>query len=392
MRFMRWFREMRRPYWLTAVVGLATLGWGGDRAGAQDRPTVRSMETLRSITEETKKLGNWDTEYINIEQAAKNIWRESGWNSEPDRYALELALDVARIPPWEFLKRFDRITERVTERYSLSEAQGINLKSAIIRESSQLMMRHARVMFGQVRDAVVLRANGKPFTPELIAEWTKESDPMMADLEAVFVRMIGELRAGMTSQQQAILDRDLVSFEKRMKHFVGMRGRWADGGWTPQDWGMQDDPIQTGSDPFILKRGAMPDRSAARRAVAETGAAIEGETVQLPLRWKAHDPTTWAAYVLDFKKRSGLDPGQTDAAASIHAELVDRAADFAKPRAAMLKGVPEALRPTHEAFAPIRTMFNELETRLGALLTKAQREYARNQRPAKTADAPKPPH
>jgi hypothetical protein len=101
------------------------------------------------------------------------------------------------------------------------------------------------------------------------------------------------------------------------------------------------------------------------------------EAVVVPSRWVDHEPKTWIAYVLDVEKRYHLDSGQRTAARSIHSELVGRAMDYSAGRRAELAAVPALEREKHGLYEPIRTLFAQLQERLEALPTTAQRETAR---------------
>jgi hypothetical protein len=87
----------------------------------------------------------------------------------------------------------------------------------------------------------------------------------------------------------------------------------------------------------------------------------------------AYDPATWYACVLQLQERFKLDPGQVTTAESLHAELFERAKAYVDKHADTLKQVPPGERDTHAAYEPIRTLFDELNSRLDAIPTTSQR-------------------
>ncbi len=309
---------------------------------------------------------DWDREYEFITRAVHNVWARNGWDEEADRFARDLITEVAAIPPWEFRKRFDLFSRRVGERYHLSPGQIEQFRFLVTREMGGLLARHSGVILEQAVEGFQARAAKRPFTPEQVARWTKAGDPLFQDAHKSFDHVAEKLSSSLSPSQRRIWDRDLAAATKRWNDLETARGRWAQGGWRADDWGLQDDPIQE-------RAGRQGDFG-----LSETVQTLRGQSdshqAAVVSRWRAYDPSTWFAYLMDFQKRYRLDPGQMSAARSIHGELVDRAVAYAKTHAEHLKDVPEDERATHEAYAPIRTHFAELQARLEAIPTTAQRE------------------
>jgi len=339
----------------TAVVG-----------GSADDPTTALSDLFSQLNEQTKHF-DWQAEACHIEQAIDNVWRENGWTDESDLFAQGLARDVSVIPPWEFMKRLNLVSTRVAERYGLSAQQSATLQAAILRRSTGFLARNARVIMSQTAEAVKTRSNGQPFSADQIARWMQEAQPLLEDAYKTTDQLVDDLKHVVPPEKRQLLEADLNGFEKRRRVGLEMAERWTRGEWRPTDWGMQDDPIQQRSAAAAAMR-------AARARITSSADQIKPAVVP---RWNSHDPSTWFAYVLDFQARFGLDAGQQTAAKSIHDELVLRAGDYASTRMDTLKAIGLNERSTHEAYAPIRVLFAELQARLDAIPTSSQRAEAK---------------
>jgi len=310
---------------------------------------------------------DWEQEFASIKTAINNVWQQNEWDDEPHRFARDLALEVAAIPPWQFMQRFERFNQRVAERYDLSPRQRFQLQGGMIREAGRLLINHADMIFEQAGEILEDRRAGRPFDAEDVARWTKESDPLTNDVRATIDRLSAEMRASMSPEQRQVFDRDFKAFEKRWARVQEMRSQWAEGKWKAEDWGLQEDPQQS--------EGAGPADSLRGAAASSPLGPVMPDAAAIP-RWVPHDPSTWFAYVLDVKKRYRLDAGQMTTAESIHAELVARATTYASRDGDRLLSIPEADRAVHPAYEPIRDLFQELRDRLDAVPTTAQRESA----------------
>ncbi len=358
-----WDRSLRRAgalYLAALALGLApaTASDGPDDPGKQ-----ADAEGYMQLLGELKGL-DWQEEGPRAQRAVDNLWRQNGWTDEADRFARDLAHDASAIPPWEFLSRLNLVSDRMAARYEFSPEQTVRIRAAALREVASVLATNAGLVVDLVREALQTRAEARPYTAEQIARWTRETEPLHAEVAKRADSFIEEVKRTLTAKQKRILERDLQSYRKRQAFLDRARERWARGEWKPSDWGMQDDPIQRG---VVPPRGAPPGPQQAELS-PETDPRQEAP-VQ---RWLAHDPKTWLSYVLDFKRRYRLDPGQMTTARSIHDELLERAKAYFKSHAVRLEAVPPSERPAHGAYAPIRAMFAELKDRLKAIPTTVQ--------------------
>jgi hypothetical protein len=260
----------------------------------------------------------------------------------------------------------------------MSTREAASLKSAMYREALGFMWNNAPVLFRQVREYVDKRVRGEPFSAEQVAKWIQESEPLMEDWKERHDRLVEAIRPLVDEQHRELLERDLERFDRRMERFEALRESWSKGNWKPEQWGLDDDPIQNQG----LGEGLSGFTPIERAAMLRRG--------RLPAKHWDYDPSTWERYVRAFIALYDLDAGQIDAAESILAELLARAADYMWSHRVALADIPRDQRSTHERFRPLRDMFAELKTRLARIPRDAQRRAVE----AQSRSRPKParPH
>ncbi len=340
----------------------------------QELPARRIPETnpghqAQLLTAELQKLGDWEPQHEFIDAAVENLWSENEWTSESDLFARETLTEVAKIPPWELNRRLETIVERVSDRYDMPADKRDAFRSSIYRETFGFMLKNAPLLLEHTQEYVGMRVRGEPFTAEAIAEWTQESESLMEDWLSRSERMIETFEASIPEEHRGLLERDLESYHRRVDAIQDMRESWANGGWKPEHWGLQNDPIQLKA--ALSAAEATPGFSDAERAALD-------RTGMVPKVHFAYDPSTWEAYVRNFIALYALDPGQTTAAESILVELLTRATDHLKANMSELAVVPRVERQRHEHFAVIRGMFEELKRRLARIPTAAQKRAVAN--------------
>lgn len=310
---------------------------------------------------------NWTEEAGRAKKAAEALWKRNGWTDESDVFARDLVGDVAAIPPWDVTARLNLMSHRVAERYGLSPEQARVLQGSMFREAGRILGKNSRTILELGREMLANRGQGRPYTPEQVAQWAKALPPLLADAEQSVGTLVAEVDPQLDEEHRDRLKRDLASAERRAKYVSEAGARWAAGDWRASDWGLEDDPIQKGE----AVSAAIP-----LRPVPSAPPAVEPEVpgIVIPTKWVDYDPKTWIAYRLEVEKRYGLDAGQRTAARSIHDELVARALDFAGGRREELSAIAVSERSTHPSYEPIRTLFAELRDRLEALPTTSQRE------------------
>ncbi|MEE9294647.1 MAG: hypothetical protein V3W34_06780 [Phycisphaerae bacterium] len=337
--------------------------------GVDPAQTATATALLEDLGAEIRTQGGW-SEYAELfNSMADGLWADSGWHSETDLFAKELAHEVTRIPPWQFNDRIQKMTDMLADRYKLSSTQKVQLQSRLMRESFGFMIQNAEVLVKQGREFISTRAQGNPFTLQQIARWSEGSDPLLADTQRRIDRIMNSTKRDMSEQQRKIIDRDYAGFSRRTQDFNKKRAAWARGEWKPGDWGLQDDPIQSG-------RRNLSRRAAGRAKMPATIGPTPRLPARLPGRIKPADESTWDRYVREFIETHHLDAGQRATIRSILAELQSRTRQYRQRH--LQEPVPAASATTSDDFAPIQIMFQELEMRSNALLTERQRAAAKN--------------
>lgn len=349
----------------------------------EEQDVAEAGRVLQPLGEDFTEL-DWRKEYRNIDRALFNVWRENGWNDEADLFARDLAREVSAIPPWRFTDRMTLVTERVTDRYRFTPEQRTRFQGILLREASAFLLHNAAQMLPCSQEAFRTRREGKPFTAEQVARWAKAGGPVMQDVRGRVERFVDELQPVLTPDQRRILQRDVSSYARRRDLLDKTLEQWAAGNWKPEDWGLQDDPIQTGTSkpsPEPVRPPAPQERADAAGSNARPPRGV----LAMPKRWVDYDPSTWIAYVVEIEEKYKLDPGQVSTVESIHEELLERAEAYRASRRETLDAIPVAERSTHDGYAFVRETFAELRDRLSSIPTTAQRVAAESGPPHPTA-------
>jgi len=305
-------------------------------AGKADEPLTRQewLSNLHELIRDAQQLGPWQQNRELIVQATRNIWRQKGWTSEPDRFAQQVIERISNFPPGQIDARFEAFYDVMTERYNLDAEQRQALSAIAMRDVWAVSLRHARKLLPIAREVIATRADGEPFTAEQVARWCKIVEPLADDMRRQLDRSAGEFARNLRPDQRERFDRDLVATRRRLDQRVTMVRQWKKGTWRAEDWGLQNDPIHAA----VIK-------DAAEAETAKT------KPVPVPAQAGADE---WTTYVTNFILRYRLDDDQQVTAWSILEEVRDRA----------------RVKADHEANAEL---FEELKRRLEALPTQAQR-------------------
>ncbi len=358
--------------WVASSTALATPPKADDETAAE--------EMYQNFTQPIPGV-DWDKLSPHFLQMIDRMFERNGWTDESDQYARKVATRIAQLPPWDLAGRFGVLSDEVAGRYGLTPQQKTMFQRTVMRESFGMMVRHGPDMWEQGKKALQDRAQGKPYSAEQIAGWAKDAEPLLHEIEASAERIAGELEKSMPEEKRGVLAQDMAAFHKRQVGVEAMNKRWAKGLWKPEEWGVEDDPVQNGGARAIAPKPEPTPTpvptAAARPPAALVAPVIAVAPAPIPDHWVEHDPATWIALVVEIGRKYRLDAGQMDTAWSIHAELVDRAGRYSKLRKTELAAIPEAQRSTNEAYQPIRELFGELRNRLESLPTSVQRDETR---------------
>ncbi len=308
-----------------------------------------------------RQMGDWEDQAPIFSEALESMWTRNGWDSEADTAALEFSRSLTRIPPWNFKARLDHLTNAVQERYTLTPDQTRNFQRMVFREGWTLGFKYGPVMVKHAKGLLETRAKGEPFTAEQIAEFERGLDPHIDEMVTDFDRFIDTFEKELTPEQRRILQRDRASYDKRKSYFLDARKGWMDGKWTPEDWGLENDPVHAEA---LRKQ---------RQAQVVIDADLTGA--------RTFDETTWHRYVRMFIELYELDSSQQQSCRAILSDMLARAEAYRTPRRDIIDKIPNVYQLTAPELEPIRRMFGELQARVAAIPTGEQVQSARIRRP-----------
>ncbi len=302
MRFAKFRRRMAAcRLWCVLLPVVA----GGPAARAQEPAPSFFPPEADPLVDTVKQLGPWEQQARLLHQAQENVFQRHGWNSEPDRFTLETARRISEIPPYDIMGRFDTGMAAVAGRYNLTAEQQSEIKQRAMIEMMTFMGRHGGEIMKMGTEVLRARVEQRPFTSEEVARWSKQVQPLLEDGLRVEERMLAELRPMLTPEQQRLLESDLAAADRRLANVREDLSRWERGEWSPEEWGMQHDPIQMGRG---MEPGQQANSARGTGGEPESGAADAG----------SNDPLSeWERYVRDFCNLYRLDEEQRTAAHAI---------------------------------------------------------------------------
>ncbi|MGE0481409.1 MAG: hypothetical protein AB7Q17_13150 [Phycisphaerae bacterium] len=237
---------------------------------APDRDTQRTLvENLGKLLRGFQDLGPWEEHYGLMINAVERVYERNQWNSESDRFSLEVIREVESLPPLAIQQRFDTFINLFSDRYLLDENQEQSLRRLIARESNAVFVKHSGRILGYALEAIQTRAAGEPFTPDQVARWTQQAGPVFDEAKGAMQRVADEFNKQLDPQQQQLVRTDLDAAHRRLGTIDKMRQSWARGEWKPEQWGLDHDPIQMGGD--VPAAGAEPRTASNPNAAASPG-------------------------------------------------------------------------------------------------------------------------
>lgn len=259
----------------TLKIAIFVLLLGVQSAAAQDRESVEPAETvapanrfaemqkrISKVTALAQQLGDWSVQADLARSAVEKVFQRAGWDSEEDLFAFEMFRAMDSRPPWAMQERLDTFFSLLTGRYQLNDEQRTQLKDLFYRESLALFSQHADAILTYSTEMIEARVAGQPFTPEQVARWSKLAEPVMNDGLERMTRATEELIEDLSPEQQAVVRADLRAADRRLNAVGEMMQEWKQGRWEPSDWGMEEDPIQTGKE-LASREGQEPPMSEA---------------------------------------------------------------------------------------------------------------------------------
>ncbi len=293
---------------------------------------------------------------------------------------------------WPSPKLIDLILARradeVGRHYDLDEQQRRRVRELVVRRWSDFLAENRPLIQPLANEFLEMRMELEPPSKEQVQAWAKRTGPLFEGMEAQVRESLREFREVLHPSQRPDFELDVLKVEAAMKLAEHKLQRWREGDVDPNDFW----------EPLPLDR---QERGETRRK--EPGASEPGATDSRP---KSKPPDQidreldgWDKYVEQFIKAHDLDEGQRNAVLSCLTELKGRAVDHRdrhrvdiaelERRIAECGGSEDELDDLKpqltELYGPIDDMFKELETRIGQLLTAAQRARAAERRKQKDA-------
>ncbi|MEP0846538.1 MAG: hypothetical protein HRF50_06905 [Phycisphaerae bacterium] len=239
---------------LVLMLGTSGTALGQDPNDVKNRPSPPRPNRIKHLQEQaarfiqaTRQFSNWDEHYEYIMEAAEKVYERNNWSSESDLFSLEMAREVGRIPPWKMQERLNRAMDMIGDRYLLNEQQKQLLLNIVVRESLGVFARHADRIMEYSLGFVETRASGQPFTPEQISHWMELAQPVFEDALDRTEQASKIFMDQLDPEQRQLVQQDLDATLGRVADMDKLAQRWRNGEWDPSDWGLEEDPIQTGT-------------------------------------------------------------------------------------------------------------------------------------------------
>jgi len=381
------------------IAPLLLLAGRAGHAQEEQRELKEQVRGVQEVMNVAKSIGPWESQFQIIDEATDNVFRQQGWNSEPDLFARDVLRQVGVIAPWRPREREEVFLNAVQSRFSLTHDQRTSLAADMRREAMAMTIKHFKDALPVVLDMASTRARNQAFTPEQVQEWSRRLKPMMDEGAQMMERVADRLKRTMTEEQRRRLDEDMRAFQRRHKDVRRMVERWEDGKWTPADWGLQNDPLHA--------------VAAARHSAieAQKNALVE----QARLASNPDEPrisvneSSWDRYVKWFCSTYQCDARQRSMSDSILRGSKKEAMDYRAARRDVIERY-EALAASSESsgqrenaeaelarlLAPISQVFERMKLRLyqEVLTTEQRKKFTPRPPPAPPpiqAEAPEAP-
>jgi hypothetical protein len=378
------------------VAGITVLGAAAQQPADQpeERSQWRIQERVTQLFRALSSLSDWDTHSAYITSALEKTYERNGWTSEPDRFAMEMIRDVNQIPPWRPEERFDLAAGMMAERYGLDEEQQRLMRETLIRESNDLFVRHSSRIMQYAIEAIQTRAAGEPFTPEQVARWAQLAEPVFLDSRERMNAAGTEFAKHLRPDQAEALLTDLEAANRRMEDLYVQSRRWAEGDWDPMDWGLEDDPIQTGAAghelaPAPAATPGEPGQATAPRAAPDAGDVGQSAARRTGTDSRPVEEDAWAQYVRRFIEKYRLNEAQQERAWRFYRDVKARGdaqrrrygqqIDVAQKRASVRtdeKGARAVVELQARLNRQLDQLYAQLKSRLDKLPTRQQRAEA----------------
>ncbi len=385
----------------TLKIAIVVLLLGIQAAAGQEResgeaaepvaPANRFVEMQKRISKVTalaQQLGDWSIQAELGRAAVEKVFQRAGWDSEEDLFAFEMFRAMDSRPPWAMQERMDTFFSLLTGRYQLNGDQRTRLKELFYRESVGLFSQHADAILSYSTEMLEARIAGQPFTPEQVARWSKLAEPVMNDGLARMTRATEELMEDMSPEQRAVVQADLRAADRRLNAVGEMMQEWKQGRWEPSDWGMEDDPIQTGKE-MAAREGMEPPMTEIPAEPPPAEPSAPETTPAPPLRKTSETPAPPVAKVREAPRPAPEASREAEPSANARQTARQKAAPLGKgesdPWARYVQAFIDKFRLEDAQRQKAWVCYDQTKGRIEQAESKLKAESGPNNQPAKAA-------
>ncbi len=272
----------------------------------------------------------------------------------------------------------------IIRQYKLDDAQAAALEENLLTQYPAMMNRHRAVLQSLFNEVLEMQLAGETPTAERVAKFAGELEPVLADARRTLKGTYDEMVPRLRPEQRRKWDGDYLKIWAGLSVAEAKLQRWKQGLFKPEEWPLPAADGNRGKGATSAPAGqrASDDESgllgAPLRLFGGGAGGLDDDRRDVPL-------DQWQAYVKRFIRQHKLDKAQANQAMAILKEIRQRAEAVRKQnrdrfnqinrelprvdreRRAKLKADLDELR------APLRDLFDELQTRLGDVLRSDQR-------------------
>jgi len=126
----------RSPLGCRLWVMLLVVGAGQTAMTAWAQEEAESPKDLTATIDQgfAELIGryDWSSDAPNVKRAVEAVFEQNGWDTESDRFASQLASEVAQIPPWDPMRRIDFVSSKLADRYGIPQAGEFRIKTRMM--------------------------------------------------------------------------------------------------------------------------------------------------------------------------------------------------------------------------------------------------------------------
>ncbi|MBI4718066.1 MAG: hypothetical protein HY763_09700 [Planctomycetes bacterium] len=296
----------------------------------------------------------------------------------------------------------DRWAIFLGEEYELDESQREAVRREVHERWSRFLTEHRPALQPLANEFLEMRMDSAPPSKEAVQAWAKRATPLFDEIRQELSAGNEEFRKVLKPAQRARFEVDAMQFGAGLQFAEQRLKKWESGEYEPEElWRPpgarrdrsaddDDDRGESWRERRQRRREERRKRLAEQKAAEEGAAEAKGLAVAEETDQISREIKTWEQYVEDFARRYNLDDGQRTAALSCISELKERAIAHRDRRKDDITRLEQRIRSNSgsteeladirkalmELYGPIDEMFRELQRRMEAIPTAAQRAAA----------------